>query len=155
MPTFTDSPFLPAAEKRRILTQWHRFLQTLARRFSDHEQCFRAFPDALYHHLIRHCSYIAHYDRAGFFDHYFRSADDAERFLRQFDAGANPHGRSVEYGDDLWLGGTHADINEAMRDTVAPLLPGIHAALERSRNRETLARATALLATYRASLVPR
>jgi nitrate reductase assembly molybdenum cofactor insertion protein NarJ len=53
MSTFTDSPFLPAAEKRRVLTEWHRFLQALARRLADRHRCFRAFPDALYNHLIQ------------------------------------------------------------------------------------------------------
>ena len=48
MTTFTDSPFTTAAEKRRVLRQWRRFLQTLARDSGDGDRPFQAFSQALY-----------------------------------------------------------------------------------------------------------
>ena len=102
MSTFTDAPFMPAADKRRVLTQWRHFLQTLARHFNDKDRSFRAFSDALYRHLIQHCSFIAHYSRSGFFAHYFDRGDDAIRFLRQFDRvlSASVHEAAVGGGVD-------------------------------------------------------
>jgi hypothetical protein len=155
MSTFTDSPFLPASEKRRVLTQWHRFLQTLARRFADRDRCFRAFPDALYTHLIQHCSFIAHYSRSGFFAHYFDHGDDALRFLCQFDATTNPAGTSTEYRDSLWLSGEYRDINEAMREVAAPLLPAIRAEASEDQRRQDLARARQLAARHGLALSAR
>jgi hypothetical protein len=155
MSTFTDSPFLPAAEKRRVLTEWHRFLQTLARRLADRHRCFRAFPNALYNHLIQHCSFIAHYNRSGFFAHYFDHGDGALRFLRQFDAASNPLGTSTEYGDSWWLSGKYRDINEAMREVAAPLLPAIRAEASEDQRRQDLARARRLAARHGLSLSAR
>lgn len=72
MHTFSNSPFMTAAEKRRVLVQWTRFLRILARSYPDKECCFRAFPEALYRHLMLHCSFIAHYNRLGFFETFER-----------------------------------------------------------------------------------
>jgi hypothetical protein len=148
MSTFTDSPFLPAGEKRRVLTQWHRFLQMLARHFADRNRCFRAFPDALYSHLIQHCSFIAHYNRSGFFSHYFDRGDDALRFLQQFDAAGNPAGASTEYGDHWWLTGEYRDINEAMRESASPLLYAIQTAVSDDQRGQDLAHASRLAARH-------
>lgn len=124
---------MPATERRCVLAQWRRFLQVLARNYADKDRCFLAFPEALYCHLIQHCSFIAHYNRFGFFGHYFERGDDTLRFLRQFDRQANPNGRSTEYGDPLWLRGEYADINEAMRDAAAEYLSGIEAIAAETR----------------------
>jgi hypothetical protein len=140
MATFTDSRFMPATEKRRVLAQWRRFLQMLARNYADKDRCFRAFPDALYRHLIQHCSFIAHYNRSGFFSRYFEHGDDTIRFLRQFDQQASPHGRSAEYRMPLWLEGEYADINEAMRDAAAECVSGIAAVATEDQKRSDLAR---------------
>ena len=135
---------MPAAEKRRVLAQWRRFLQMLARNHADKPRCFRAFPDPLYSHLIQHCSFIAHYNRFGFFSHYFDHGDDTLRFLRQFHRQANPDGCSTEYGDPLWLRGEYADINEAMRDAAAEYLSGIEAVAAENQKRSDLASARLL-----------
>ena len=155
MSTFTDSPFLPAVEKRRVLALWHRFLQTIARRFSDRERCFRAFPDALYRHLIQHCSFIAHHNRSGFFAHYFDRGDDALRFLRQFDAADNPEGVSTEYGNSWWLSGEYWDINDAMREVASPLLPAIRSQASDDQRRSDMAQARRLAFRHGLSLSSR
>ncbi len=155
MSTFTDAPFMPAADKRRVLTQWRHFLQTLARHFNDKDRSFRAFSDALYRHLIQHCSFIAHYSRSGFFAHYFDRGDDAIRFLRQFDPQANPDGLSVEYGKSWWLAGEYADINEAMREATADFVSPITAAAADAQRNADIARARRLAARHGLSVAAR
>jgi len=144
MPTFTDSRFMPATEKRRALAQWRRFLQMLARNYTDKDRCFRAFPDVLYRHLIQHCSFIAHYNRFGFFSRYFEHGEDTTRFLSQFDRRHNTHGRSTQYGMPLWLDGEYNEINEAMRDAAAEYLSGITAVAAEEQKHSDLARACPL-----------
>ena len=102
---FRDAKFLSAREKQLVLTAWVRFLRN-GMRFDD-------FSDRLYKHLALHCSLIAHYDRAGFYQTYFDNGEDSARFLSQFDKRGEC--RSVEYGDGWWCNaGEYADINEAM-----------------------------------------
>ena len=146
---------MKGTEKRRALTQWCHFLQVLARDFGDKDRCFRAFGGALYHHLIQHCSFIAHYDRSGFFSHYFDRGDDALRFLRQFDREENPEGTSVEYGDAWWLQGEYADINQAMRETATPFLRSIRASAAAAQEASDLGEARRLAARHGLSLVGR
>ena len=100
-------------------------LSSLAGRYGDKDRCYRAFPEALYTHLIQHCSFIAHYNRYVFFQTYFEEPAATARFCRQFDAAANPEGLSVEYGTSWWLNGEYADINAAMREAAAPFAPAI------------------------------
>jgi hypothetical protein len=51
--TFSDSPFMPADEKRRVLQNFVRF-------FKNGSQ-YRHFTKRLYQHLILHSGFIAHY----------------------------------------------------------------------------------------------
>jgi len=148
MTTFTDSPFMSAAEKRRVLRQWRRFLQTLARDSGDGGRPFQAFGQALYDHLIQHCSFIAHYNRLGFFEHYFEHGDDTLRFLRQFDRRTNPDGLSTEYGWCCWLSDDYRDINEAMRDVATELAPAIAATATARQSEYDLALARQLAAKH-------
>ena len=72
-----DSQFLSAAEKKRVLKQWDTFLKYGCQQ--------KHFFKALYNHLILHCSFIAHYDRGGFYATYFTNGEDIAHFLTQFD----------------------------------------------------------------------
>jgi hypothetical protein len=130
---------MPLREKRRVLAQWRRFLQTLARHFNNSERCYRAFGQALYEHLIQHCSFVAQYNRSDFFSHYFEHGDDTVQFLRQFDRQADPDGRSTEYESTFWLDGQYADINEAMREAAAEYLHGTMAVATDDQKRLDLA----------------
>ena len=69
------------------------------------------FSKRLYEHLYLHCSFIAHYDRGGFYATYFDRGEDTMHFLSQLDKGVG--GRSVEYGG-AWIAGDYADLNRAM-----------------------------------------
>ena len=115
-----DSPFMTAAEKERVLRDWESFLKS--------GLGWDKFTKALYHHLIQHCSFIAHYDRQGFYSTYFMSGDDKAHFLSQFDhhkAELDDIPPSVEYGDTWWGKGDYEDINKRMisiATTYSPML---------------------------------
>src|SRR6266481_7019082 len=101
---FGDGQFMSAREKALVLKAWLRFLKN-GLRFED-------FTKRLYEHLHLHCSFIAHYNRAGFYAEYFERGEDIARFLSQFDARGER--RSVEYAGTLWLQGDYADLDRAM-----------------------------------------
>jgi hypothetical protein len=113
MTEFTDSEFMTADEKTKVLRQWRAFVK------SGFEQ--KKFTKAIYKHLNQHCSFIAHYDLGGFYATYFGQSvgNMTVKFINQFDRAAYPPGISVEYGSDYWLTDKrYADINGAMVDVM-------------------------------------
>ena len=122
-PSFRDAPFMTTNEKRQVLRAWIRFVRS--------GFAFEQFTKALYNHLIQHCSFIAHYNRGGFYATYFQDPTDTTRFLDQFDRSSDCV--SVEYGTGWWLGDDgddYYDINNAMVDAIEELLPGLRRALQ-------------------------
>jgi len=113
LPTFTDSQFMPADEKRRVYRAWTRFFK--------HGLQYRHFTKALYKHLTLHSGFIAHYNRQTFHHLYFSDGEELTRFLDQFDRASGCLG--AETGSTLWLTGTHADLNNAMVDAVKGMIP--------------------------------
>jgi len=114
---FKEVRFMTVQEKESVLRAWRTFVKY---GFLRHH-----FTQALYHHLMQHCSFIAHYDLGGFYATYFRRPADTLRFLDQFDESKGC--RSVEYGDSSgWLRmEDYADINQAMIDAIKPFLSDI------------------------------
>src|SRR5713101_6462496 len=112
---FNGAQFLSAREKALVLKAWVRFLMN-GLRWED-------FSDRLYTHLSLHCSFIAHYNRAGFYATYFENGEDTKRFLSQFDKRGEC--RSVEYGASWWLGGDYEDVNEAMIEEASRYIPSL------------------------------
>lgn len=113
-----DVQFMTAAEKEKVLRDWERFLKS--------GLSWDNFTKDLYNHLTQHCSFIAHYDRAGFFATYFESGDGKSNFLSQFDqhnAGANGIPDSVEYWGTWWCGGDYEDINREMISIATNYIP--------------------------------
>jgi hypothetical protein len=113
---FVDEKFMTAQEKWRVLRAWRRFIR------GGFE--WEKFTEATYHHVIQHCSFIAHYDRGGFWDFYFNSdhPNDLARFLNQFGGDK----RSAEYGWTGWLKGpTGADLNQAMCREMEVIYPAL------------------------------
>lgn len=101
-----DTQFMSAKEKERVAKQWETFLKYGCQR--------QHFTGPLYHHLIQHCSFIAHYDINGFYSTYFENGENTQHFLTQFD-NRNGAPDSVEYGLKLWyLDGDYNDINAEM-----------------------------------------
>ena len=111
--------------KKRVLNAWVLFFQNGFQK--------KHFAKVLYEHLVQHCEFIAHYDRAGFYDSYFTDPEMTMKFVGQFDR-ANGC-KSVEYGMTWWIEGTEKggrseswknyDINNAMVDAITPMLSAI------------------------------
>lgn len=129
---------MSAAQKATILRAWIRFLKSGLR--------FDQFTKALYDHLIQHCSFIAHYNRAEFYNHYFEAGDSTAFFLSQFDS----RGRclSVEYGGCHWLSGDYEDVNRAMIAEGEAFIPSLLDTARRKQEAADIATATALLAKH-------
>jgi hypothetical protein len=134
---FRDVRFVPAAQKTTVLRAWIRFLKSGLR--------FDQFTKALYDLLIQHCSFIAHYNRAGFYSHYFEAGDSTAFFLSQFDS----RGRclSVEYGGRHWLSGDYEDVNRAMIAEGEAFIPSLLDTAHRRQEAADIATA-ALLAKH-------
>ena len=133
---FTDTRFMSAQEKFKVVKVWDCFLKNGFK--------FHYFTEALYHHLALRCEFIAHFDRAGFYATYFEDPDDTIRFLGQFDADLGC--RSVEYGSSRWADSPdYADVNRAMCKILEPHKERIYETLRaRARERDVSA-AKALL----------
>lgn len=108
MEQFKDAKFMTAAEKAMVLKQWKVFITGGFQ--------WEHFTERLYKHLSLHCSFIAHYNRAGFYDTYFSNPEDTIRFVTQFDRSKGSI--SVEYGMDFWMKGEYEDLNQAMCETI-------------------------------------
>jgi hypothetical protein len=138
MSEFKDSEFMTAKEKGLVLAQWRRFVE---RGFN-----FEHFSDRIYKHLTLHASFIAHFDRRGFFATYFDDPEATIRFLRQFDI---DYGYvSVEYGSSWWIKGEYEDINHAMCDVVETCKGRLYAELEQKVRGRDLAIASQLLSKH-------
>lgn len=111
---FADAQFMSAREKALVQKAWVRFLKNGLRR--------EDFSDRLYMHLMLHCSFIAHYNRAGFYATYFENGEDTLRFFSQFDQRGEC--RSVEYGGP-WLSGDYEDLNRAMIEEASRYIPAL------------------------------
>src|SRR5713226_6164074 len=109
---FSDSEFMSAREKALVQKAWVRFLKNGLRR--------EDFSDRLYKHLVNHCGFIAHYNRAGYYATYFENGEDTTRFLSQFDK--RGESRSIEYGG-AWRLVEYEDLNRAMIEEASGYIP--------------------------------
>lgn len=135
-----DVQFMSAAEKRRVLRHWELFLKGGCK--------FTQFTKALYNHLIMHCSFIAHYNIAGFYATYFESGDDTRRFLRQFD---NRDGipSSIEYGMICWYTDSdYNDINSEMCRIAVKYIDGLVSRADAAQEAADLVEVNRLLAKH-------
>ena len=136
---FRDVEFMTAGEKAQVFRDWERFIESSFDR--------KYFTGRLYKHLTLHCSFIAHYDLAGFYDVYFGEKRNTGRFIDQFTSGI-----SSEYGMDYWLRGSHEDINHAMCEVMRKYSPDLKKRLAGEIEKEDIATAKALLAKHGKSL---
>jgi hypothetical protein len=138
MQAFKDSEFMTVRDKELVLAQWRRFVE---RGFN-----FEHFTDRIYKHLSLHASFIAHFDRRGFFATYFDDPEATIRFLRQFDV---DYGfGSAEYGSSWWIKGEYEDINKAMCEVVEASKSRLYQELEQKIRGRDLAIASQLLAKH-------
>lgn len=144
-----DARFMNAREKEQVLKGWERFLKNGLQA--------KDFTKPLYNHLIQHCSFIAHYDRGGFYATYFSTGDGIQDFLAQFDKrNAEPCGvpKSVEYGMTYWATGEdYADINKTMIEVASRYIPGLLDRAGRQQEDADIAEARRLLARHKIALV--
>jgi len=126
--TFKDTWFMSAHDKRLVLRQWTRFLDS---RFDRGK-----FTKRLYQYLSLHCSFIAHYNIDGFWDHYFARGSEARQlaFILQFDRVANPLHTGAEIRMYCWSNDSeYDDINQAMIDVMTERAPGLTRVAEEGR----------------------
>lgn len=135
-----DAKFMPASEKEKVLRQWAKFLKN---------ECSRDyFAESLYEHLIYHCSFIAHYDRHGFYATYFEEPEDTITFLSQFD-NRNGIPKSVEYGMIYWYTDSdYNDINAEMCRVASRYIPGLIKKCQTAQKDKDVTRAELLLAKH-------
>jgi len=125
---FKDAQFLSAAEKLKVFRAWQRFLKNGLKQ--------EDFSKPLYEHLHLHCSFIAHYDRGGFYATYFEDSEDVPKFFQQFDK--DKGFKSWEYGGSWLLGSPldnepDSDINKAMCEVFEAYKKRIYAQSETMR----------------------
>ena len=118
---FTDAQYMTAPQKRRVLGDWMRFF--------ENGMEFKRFTKRLYEHLTLHCSFIAHFNRQGFYQTYFADPEALQRFLDQFDRSKGCV--STEYGMTYWIrdgndvSAAYYDLNNALVDAIADMLPAL------------------------------
>ena len=100
-----DAHFMTAKEKEMVLRQWRLFVRHGCK--ADH------FTERIYKHLSLHCSFIAHFNRQGFYGTYFVNPEKTFRFFSQFDCAKG--NLSVEYGGNSWMNDPeYSDLNTEM-----------------------------------------
>ena len=142
---FADVQYMTANDKRLVLKAWVRFLR--------HGLREKDFSHRLYNHLIQHCSFIAHYNKTGFYNYYFGLAYKVGYFLGQFDArntrpGAAVPGSTEIGGTTYWGDRDYADINRAMVLAGSPFIPTLIKMAEAKQKAADLAEAARLLAKH-------
>ena len=134
-----DTQFMTAEEKRKVLRQWTLFLKNGAK---------DGFTELLYNHLIMHCSFIAHYDRRGFYSTYFGEPEDTIHFLSQFD-NRNGIPKSVEYHMIGWYTDPdYNDINAEMCRIASRYIPDLIRRCQTEQMERDVHRAELLLAKH-------
>lgn len=111
---------MSAKEKERANRQWQLLIKAIEKEGLG-EHLLTRFPEALYHHLMQHCGFIAHYNRRGFFDTYFLRGSDLRIFLQHFDS------RHSYFSMQCYGGyADYKDLAEAMLEFVKPRLPALY-----------------------------
>jgi len=155
MKNFQDVQFMSAKDKELVLKNWKRFIKSLAedrsKTFKDKHGNgetlpFKYFTKRLYQHLIQHCSFIAHYDRHGFFQTYFVEPEDIPRFFKSFDKDQDY--QSCECGVSYHMSGDYADINMAMAEKFEKVKGKLFTLVASEAKERDLQQAKALLAKH-------
>lgn len=111
---FKAVQFMTAKQKTQVYKEWVQFMRGGFRQDD--------FTQAIYQYLSLHAAFIAHFNRHGFYGHYFEQPSMTLRFLDQFDRAKRCH--SAEMGWTYWLHDRdYQDLNNAMVDAIAADLP--------------------------------
>jgi hypothetical protein len=139
--SFQGEQFMSATEKQLILSAWITFLR--------HGCRLEHFSERLYHHLSLHCSFIAHFNRHGFYEFYFATPSErTHRFLDQFDP--SKPGIAAELGEMYWLmdRATGSDLNHAMREAAGAYTAKLRHQFSEAEKQSDLTLASLLAAKY-------
>lgn len=105
---FKDTEFLSAEQKRKVLSNWDGFIKN--------GYSWSCFTDRIYKHLSLHCGYIAHYNRIGFYQTYWR--EDIPEFARKNNLLVRPAPSAfynwIAFLAQFTIWGDYRDINTAM-----------------------------------------
>lgn len=121
---FKSVQFMTAKEKGLVYKQWKRFIgmltmssgETVKDNYgNDMPILFKYFTKRVYYYLSLNASFIAHFDRWGFFNTYFANPEDTIRFINQFDKDYDY--QSIEYHME-WVSGEYEDLNKEMCNVV-------------------------------------
>ncbi|MFA5859757.1 MAG: hypothetical protein WC955_11915 [Elusimicrobiota bacterium] len=152
---FKDVEFMSADEKSKVLKDWDKFWEEITNSYDKTYTDkygntlplpFSKFTDKLYQHLHLHCSFIAHYDRHGFYSTYFESPEDTVKFVKQFDVDLGCV--SIEYGGSYWLNGDYSDLNNAMCEVMNKYKTVLYEKLCSQQKQEELLQAQQLAAKW-------
>ena len=116
---FTNTRFMTAELKQRVLKDWERFL--------DRGLQQAHFTKRLYEHLHLHCGFIAHYNIHGFYAEYFQAGQDTEQFFENF--------RSSTSLDRAMRCGEYDDLHKAMGEVLEQHEPRIFQQVEQDVSR--------------------
>jgi hypothetical protein len=131
---------MTADEKWRVLNDWKRFIRSGFR--------YSRFSQAAYKFLVNACAFIAHYDRYGFWSFYCDAEPESLlRLIQQFGGSR----QSAELGARWWLGGTGADLKQAMCSEMEIVFEALVSVLDRSAPRVTESLRRRLAAAARAA----
>ena len=135
-----DTKFMTGKEKEKVLKQWTTFVKN---KFQ-----FKHFTGPLYQHLIMHNNFIAHYNRYGFYDEYFKEPEQTIRFMKQFDR--REGAISVEYGTSHWLTNNkdYEDLNTAMCEVMELYREVYEVSLKEQIKEQDIQQATTLLTKH-------
>ncbi len=134
-----DVQFMTAKEKGMVLKQWKTFIKNGFKQ--------KHFTQRLYIYLTLHCSFIAHFDRRGFYATYFSEPNGTARFLAQFDREKGCV--SVEYRTSSWATNPdYSDLNGEMCNVVELYKKAIYKACHDEERRRDIETAKGLLARH-------
>lgn len=73
---FTDVEYMTADDKQKLVRAWTTFVK--------HGFQWSHFSDRIYKHLSLHVGHIAHFDRGGFWQTWFKDGEDRLAFIDHF-----------------------------------------------------------------------
>ena len=121
---FADVHFMTALEKKNVLRDWQRFIRNGYSGVS--------FTSRLYDHLSIHSGYIAHYNRAGFYNTYWRG--EISSFAKNRNLIVRPVPRSfinwVSFLAQFTIDPEYRDLNSAMMFNLRTELVSLQKELE-------------------------
>lgn len=136
---FSDSQFMSAAGKLKVVRHWERFvvarvnLDVTQLTPSDYGCSFRPWTLPLYRHFSLHLGHIAHFDRHGFFAAQWLPWESLQRNMNNLAKGRD------NMGFDMLADREYADVNKALVDVAREYLAPVLECVKSERKAQALA----------------